>query len=203
MPEISLTEFVDFAIKSGTPKLTEVKRIKAQHKAGYHPTRDYWLKLREGIVEMHQQGQPKSALDASVKGIDDANKQNTYPEMAKAYKKFLGRKEVAWFEPFRANWQYGNLAVRVNPELGLTIDGEPHLVKLYFKDQKLTANRVAIISHMMLDTLRPMVEDAKVALLDVRHSRLYAFDAPDPALVPLLEGEALAFCRMYEGVGQK
>lgn len=199
MPEISLTEFVDFAIKSGTPKLTEVKRIKAQHKKGYHPTRDYWCKLRDGIVEMHQQGQPKAALDALVQGVTDANKRNNYPAMAKAYKKFLGRKDVGWFDPFRANWQHGKLAVRVNPELGLTINGEPHLVKLYFKDQKLTANRVAIISHMMLDTLGPMAEGSKVALLDVRHSRLHAFDAPDPALVPLLEGEALAFCRMYEG----
>lgn len=34
MPEISLTEFVDFVIKSGTPKLTEVRRIKRQHAAG-------------------------------------------------------------------------------------------------------------------------------------------------------------------------
>jgi len=62
-----------------------------------------------------------------------------------------------------------------------------------------TADRIAIISHMMLDTLGPKARKAKVALLDVRHSRLYAFGATDAALVPLLEGEALSFCRMYEG----
>jgi hypothetical protein len=43
-------------------------------------------------------------------------------------------------------------------------------------------------------------DGVRFASLDVRHSRLHAFDAADLALVPLLEGEALAFCRMYEGV---
>jgi len=199
MPEISLTEFVDFVIKSGTPKLTEVRRIKRQHAAGYHPTRDYWCKMRDGIVEMHQRGLDKSALDAVVRLVDDTNKKNTYPTMAQAYKNFLGKKSVVWFEPVREVWTHDKLKVRVNPELGLKIDGEPHLVKLYFKDQKLTAERIAIISHMMFDTLGPKARKAKVALLDVRHSRLYAFGAADAALVPLLEGEALAFCRMYEG----
>lgn len=199
MPEISLTEFVDFAIKSGTPKLTAVRRIRAQHAAGYHPARDYWRKLRDGIVEMHEQGQAKSALDALVKGVDDANKRKNYPVAARAYKKFLGQKSVAWFEPVRANWRHGNLSVRINPELGLILDGAPHLVKLYFKEQKLTKERVAIISHMMRAALGPRAKGAKVALLDVRNSRLHAFGAPAPDLLPLLEGEALAFCRMYEG----
>ena len=200
MPEISLTEFVDFAIKSGTPKLTTVRTIKKQHKAGYHPTRDYYCKLREGIVEMHRQGLHKSALDGVVKGLTDKNKQNTYPAMVKAYKTFLGRKKVAWFAPCRADWKHGSLKVRINPELGLEINGEAHLIKLYFKDQQLTKDRVTLISHLMFDTLGAQAKGAKVALLDVRHHRLHAFDTADPELVPLLEGEALAFCRMYEGV---
>jgi hypothetical protein len=40
----------------------------------------------------------------------------------------------------------------------------------------------------------------KVALLDVRNSRLHVFGSIDPALAPLLEGEALSFCRMYGAV---
>lgn len=198
MPEISLTEFVDFVIKSGTPKLTEVKRIKKQHLAGYHPTRDYWCKMRDGIVEMHQQAQENSALDEIVHGAMDTNKKNTYPLMAKAYKKFLGRKSVEWFNPARNNWKHDNLLVRVNPELGLKIDGEPYLIKLYFKDQKLTSDRIAIINQMMLEMLSSKARGAKIALLDVRHSKLHTFDTPNPAILPLLEGEALSFCRMYE-----
>jgi hypothetical protein len=79
MPEISLTEFVDFVIKSGTPKLTAVRHIKAMHADEYHPMRDYWKTLRDGIVEMHEQGQPKSALDDVVRRVTAANKRQNYP----------------------------------------------------------------------------------------------------------------------------
>jgi hypothetical protein len=199
MPEISLTEFVDFVIKSGTPKLTAVRHIKAMHADEYHPMRDYWKTLRDGIVEMHEQGQPKSALDDVVRRVTAANKRQNYPVLAQAYKKWLGRKSAEWFAPPRADWQHSALTVRVNPELGLTLDGKPHLVKLYFKDQKLTKERIALISKMMLDTVGPKADGACVALLDVRNAKLHAFDTADAALLPLLEGEALSFCRMYEG----
>jgi len=200
MPEISLTEFVDFVIKSGTQRITEVKRLKAQHAKGYHPSRDYWRKLRDGIVDMHQQGRPKRTLDALVAEITDGNKAKNYPVVTAAYKKWLGRKEVAWFQPARARWEYQDLAVRVNPELGLDINGAPHLIKLYFKDPKLTTDRIAVIRHMMCDALATETGPATLALLDVRHSKLHCFEAPEPTIAPLLEGEALAFCRMYEGV---
>ncbi|MCX7016758.1 MAG: hypothetical protein NTW86_30075 [Candidatus Sumerlaeota bacterium] len=39
-----------------------------------------------------------------------------------------------------------------------------------------------------------------VGLLDVRNTRLLGADRCDPGLAPLLEGEALSFCRMYESV---
>lgn len=200
MVEISLTEFVDFVIKSGTPKLTEVRKIKRQHDEGYHPSRDYWRKLREGIIEYHQRGRDGKFLDAVHSGIRDQNKRTNYPVLVKAYKKFLGRKKFEWFEPARADWRYADLCVRVNPELGLAIDGNDHLVKLYFKETKLTHERIAVLSHMMLKGLSASAEGLKVALLDVRSSKLHVFNAVDPALAPLLEGEALSFCRMYEEV---
>jgi len=56
MPEISLTKFVDFVIKSGTPKMTQVRAIKKRRVDGYDPSHDYYRKLRDGIVELHQQG---------------------------------------------------------------------------------------------------------------------------------------------------
>ena len=199
MTEISLTEFVDFAIKSGTPKLTKVREIKRQHELGYHPAHDYYRKLREGFVAYHQDGLDKKYVDGLARNIGDKNKCETYPVLAKAYKKFLGRKQLAWFEPPRAEWTFSDLGVRVNPELGLTMDGEDYLVKLYFKDEKLTKNRLAIINNLMLNGLGDLAEGCRIGILDVRHSKLHVFDSADPALEPLLEGEALAFCRMYEG----
>lgn len=200
MTEISLTEFVDFTIKSGTPRLTKVKEIKRNHAEGYHPATDFYKKLRDGIAAFHEEQRDKKFLDELARGIQDRNKRTTYPVLTKAYKKFLGRRVFGWFEPPRANWTYASLGVRVNPELGLTLGGEQYLVKLYFKEEALSKNRLAIINNLMLDALGPQAGRSRVGILDVRRSKLHEFDAPDPELNPLLEGEALAFCRMYEGV---
>lgn len=46
---------------------------------------------------------------------------------------------------------YNNLAILVNPELGLFIDGEPYMIKLCFKEAttpteiNLTKSRAAIL----------------------------------------------------------
>ena len=45
MPEISLTDFVDFVIKAGSPKLTKVREL--VNRGGYSPAFDFWKTLRE------------------------------------------------------------------------------------------------------------------------------------------------------------
>ena len=39
MPDISLTQFVDFVIKAGSPKLTAVRQIMT---TSYSPASDFW-----------------------------------------------------------------------------------------------------------------------------------------------------------------
>jgi hypothetical protein len=70
--------------------------------------------------------------------LTDKKKQARYPEAVKSYKRFLGKKEIHWFNPPRAMWKYGGLTVRVNPELGLQIKGKKYAIKLYFKGEKPT-----------------------------------------------------------------
>ena len=47
MIQISLTEFVDFVAKSGTPKLTVVRTVKDRHAVGYDPKTDFDKPLRD------------------------------------------------------------------------------------------------------------------------------------------------------------
>lgn len=54
MPDISLTDFVDFVIKMGTPKLTKVKAVKNREE--YEPAKDYWRQLRKGLQSFHKKG---------------------------------------------------------------------------------------------------------------------------------------------------
>jgi hypothetical protein len=43
MPSISLTDFVDFVVATGTSKLTKVRQIKRRPQ--YHPAFDHWKSL--------------------------------------------------------------------------------------------------------------------------------------------------------------
>jgi hypothetical protein len=135
-----------------------------------------------------------------MKGLTDKKKQNTYPGLINAYKKFLGRKDIDWFTPKRAKWASGKLSVRINPELGLKINGKKCYVKLYFKEDKLTKQRIEMISHMMIETLSSgSSKGINVALLDIRNSKLHTFTAMSEDLALVLESEALSFCQMYRG----
>jgi hypothetical protein len=79
--------------------------------------------------------------------------------------------------------------VNINPELGLDLDGTPHVIKLYFKAERLPRNRAEIILHLMNTSL---CDDGCVrtfAVLDIRSARLIT-STGDPALLGhMLEAE--------------
>jgi hypothetical protein len=73
MPEISLTDFVDFVVRSGPAKVTKVREIR--ERGPYAPALDFWKPLREGIVSFHAAGSTdKRELDRILRGITDPKK---------------------------------------------------------------------------------------------------------------------------------
>jgi len=102
MPDISLTDFVDFVIKSGTPKLTKVRAIK--NRPEYEPAIDYWRQLREGIKDFHRAGgADKSALDDIVDSLHNTKKIIRYRPPSGATRSFLAAGISAGSIPPRAN----------------------------------------------------------------------------------------------------
>lgn len=109
-----------------------------------------------------------------------------YPAAVKAYQKFVGKKHLAWFKPPSALWSYGGLTVRVNPELGLQFDGRKHVVKLYFKEEKPTKQRLNVVLAMMRIALN-LGEGAVPAVLDVSSYRLITPRLVEQDLLPMLQ----------------
>ena len=204
-PSISLTSFVDFAMKAGVPQLTEARRIYKQYAVdGYAPAGDYYRVLRDSIVDLHRGGRPKNDLDAIVGPGLPANRRDNYREMIRAYKRFLGRKSVEWFEPPSGAWRQGVLQVRVNPELGLDIDGTPFVVKLYFKSDPLPKNRALSVTHLMETTLRRRCRNEEtMGVLDVKRGKLIHPTLPDPDLELLLRAQANAFLSIWADLDQR
>jgi hypothetical protein len=201
MIEITLTDFVDFVSKAGTPKLTVVKNVKKHHIDGYDPQTDFYRAIRNGIVEMHQKGKPKDALDNLLLGLTDKKKQTAYPELVAGYKKFLGKKRYVWFTPPKHKWEHAGLAISVNPEVGLEFDGVRHVVKLYFKAPKLGKIQMDIVTHLMT-TFLPQSHSKVTSfdMLDIRNAKLIPGNPTDPSLTALLEGEAASFAQIYKSL---
>jgi hypothetical protein len=194
--KVSLTYFVDFVMKSGTPKLTVVRNFKDRKE--YDPQTDFYKKVRQGIVRLHREGKPKTVLDSLIAGLSDEKKQNAYPEIVSGYKKFLGTKKLKWFEPPQSDWVAGGLTVSVNPELGLEINGQPFVLKLYFKEEALQKKRAEIIAHMMDVTLRPASPSAAAfVVLDVRRGKPVQPPVPVVGHNALLAGEAASFATIF------
>jgi hypothetical protein len=200
MPTISLTHFVDFVSKAGTPKLTVVKNAKKQLAEDYDPATDFYKVIRDAIAELHRNGQPKSALDKVLLGLTDRKKITAYPPIVRGYKKFLGNKELVWFSPPRDDWSHGDLNVSVNPELGLVIKGTHHVIKLYFKADTLTKLRIEVATQLMNLVLGKSEKPIVFGVLDVRNAKLFQSSGVNPGLVALLQGEALSFAQIFAAV---
>ena len=197
MPTISLTDFVDFVVGVGPTKLTKVREIK--RRGQYKFRFDHWRELREGIVVFHAEvaRDKKLYFDQLLNGLDE-QKQKSYSPLVANYKSFLGRKQITSNPVERTTWVYKQLKVNINPELALTINNKPYLLKLYFKAAELTKSRVDVILLLIKEAL-PRVNGVTYGLVDVQHNRLY--DAtPQDRLLPLLHGEADNFLTMWNEV---
>lgn len=188
---VSLTYFLDFVQKSGTPKLTVVRKYK--NRPEYDPAADYYKQLRDRIVRMHQRDEPKGVLDDLTTTVN-AKKRAHYAQAIAGYKRFLGKRTVTWFEAPKAKWS-GGIEVSVNPEVGLNIDGTDFVLKLYFKDDRLATNRVEMVNHLLAEALADPKAQRRYGVVDMRSGRLIS-TPPDPMLDALLRGEAAAFAAM-------
>ena len=171
MPRLSLTDFVDIVSASGTPKMTKVAQIKRRQ--DYNPAFDFYKTIRDRIVDVHRNEYPKSTIKKLISTLTDAKRLEVYPMLIKGYNKWWGQKSFNWFDPPSELFSQHGVDISVNPELGLLINGSPHLVKLYFKAEKLTKSRTDIITHLMAITLGGKCPTGtEMSVLDVRQAKL-------------------------------
>ena len=187
MQKISLTDFVDVVSVAGTQKATKVRQIKNRNE--YHPAFDFYKKIRDRIVEIHSNNLPKSALDDISDLITDSKKSDPYMNVADCYKKWWGRKSLQWFAPDHGIFQHHSIQVSVNPELGLSINGTKHLIKLYFKAEPLSKNKIDIITHVMSQTLNTEQKGCTASVLDIQNGKLISPTVPILGLEEALSAE--------------
>ncbi len=200
--DVSLTDFIDFAIRAGTPKLSKVREIR--RRGPYSPATDYWKPLREKLRELHETGPlDLSSLAAFAKTHPDRKKIGRYSAAVSGYRRFIGRKSFRWFSPPFTTWTTDRLAVRINPELGLQADKRRWVIKLYFKDEQLSKRKIDLLTYLMRQQLSSAVDaNTSFAVLDVSNGKLYPAAPPATDLMPLLLGEARSFVAIWDALGE-
>jgi len=197
MERVSLTYFVDFVLKVGTPKLSGVKEFK-EHR--YDHLTDFYRPLREAIVDVHEKGKPDRTLDELLATLTDERKRRIFPGLVEGYRKFL-RPGMKWFSPPHTTLPVGDLEININPELGFEIDGVPHLIKMYFRGEPLAQKRVSVVIGLISGALGGTRPGTVFAMLDVKNARVHTVKAaPNPRLGLLLRGEAASFSTIYAAV---
>lgn len=198
MERISLTRFVDFVLKVGTPRVTDVKELKDGTNELY---RDFYRPLREAIVAMHHAKRGDAALDELLASLTDERKRRIFPGLVTGYRKFLGSAEMKWFTPPTTTLSLGDLEVNINPELGLEINGARHVIKTYFRGEPLAQKRISIVLSLLNTALRAGSPGVSFGVLDVKNAKLHTLKAiPNPRVNVLLRGEAASFSMMYASV---
>ncbi len=140
-------------------------------------------------------------MDGLLETLTDLKKLKRYPEALSAYKKFVRSKEIKWFDPPSSVWNAADLHVKVNPELGLTLNGMEYVVKLYFKDEPLTKRRLAVVLQMMKATFNDNANSQRtMAVLEVGKGKLLPLEPGAPDITPLLLGEAASFVAIWNAI---
>lgn len=187
-PELSMTDFVDVVHQSGIPKSTKIRQVK--QRPDYHPACDFYKPVREAIVDTHIAAGTKMHFTSLAGAVSDPKKVKSYPDVINGYVKWWGRKPLTWFTPSRGHYLSSGVSVIINPEVGLEWSGEKHIIKLYFKEDRIEKLRVSLILDLMEYSLRPNTdEDVVMSVLDVRASKLYSRPNGPLSSIPLVDAE--------------
>lgn len=199
---ISLTQFIDFTLKrSGSSKTKFVRDIKYNE---YSPAKDYWKQLRDEIKRIHESKLSLNELDSLVEIVSERKKLN-YKNAIRLYKTFLKDKNYEWFDPGNSFWTFQDeLVVRSTPEIGLFIDNNPYLIKLYFKGKNDRIDQNNMNSSLTLMKASKFEKDLPVnsqsSVLNIYRKKLFANPPIDPDLLLSLESEASQFVFLWKQV---
>lgn len=187
---VNLFDFVQFASKSGGPKLTKAREIKKSAVIPYDPKKDFYKPLRDHMIETHTKGLPKGNLDKLLPALQDIKKIKNYPAVIDAYKKWWGSRQLTWFKPASARFQLHGFDIPVSPELGLVIGGSRYLVKLYMRSEPLLKVGEDLIPHLMNVCLAGKPQSGtQMAVLDVRRGKFIAPTTTKQTTNALVNGE--------------
>ncbi len=168
------------------------------------PPQDAHKDVREAIVDILRLG--LNPLDAASYGGTEGPPENIpSPAIIAGFQSFVRTLErAAWFEPPLTRYSIGPVTVEADPEIGLTIENVPHVIKLYLSRDPLPAGRRTMTLAIMDAALSRTWPGVTFGVLDVRRGRLHTH--PDRTsgihakLTTLMRAEALGLHELWSEI---
>lgn len=196
MPTITMTKFVDFAAANTAKKLQVVREALKQSESEYSPSTDYYRPLREAVVREFEAGWGPSSTRRLRSVTADPKKLENYALCVDGFVKWRSKAELGLSTRKSETWVAPGLTVRVNPELALPVNGEPHVIKLYFKADPLAASTIRTVLHL----LRESFPDLKPGVFDARRGKLVTSSLHLADIDAALLGDAAHFAALWEAL---
>jgi hypothetical protein len=188
---------MDFVMANTASKLTKVQAAIRMYTASDYKPADYYLDMKHAITACFA-GQGVAALDNCITHLEDVRKHPNYSAIRDGLRTWIGRKRFG--TPFAVpekDWATGELIVRVHPELGLVLNDERLVIKVYLKDEPLTQRQINPLLYL-LDTTHGSF--GTVAILDARRGKLFKITQRRKGVEALLASEAHSFVMLWNSL---
>lgn len=170
---ISLTQFIHFkASISTSARISVVRNIKEND---YSPAVDYWLDLRKAINKFSEGKINIEELNNVVDSVPLRKKAN-YRKAINRFAHFIEKNNVSFFPVNKSFWSYEDLIVSASPELGMFINNEKFLVKIFYNikkpEEKVTKRNIMPTLSLLNIANKASEQSQQVGLLNLQNGKL-------------------------------
>ncbi len=188
--------FANFVTEKPNKRKKYVNKI--INKEPYAFEKDYYSVLRIKLISTIKKNKSLIELNQMLKKINP-KKHNHYEVLIDQIQNFMQGVKYIWVEPPKNIIEYSGLQLKVNPEIGININGETLFIKMYFKQDQIENEKVNVMLKIMQDSIKEDYQNAKVAILDVRRCELHKKDINEEIIIPYnLDQEARVWQRYVE-----
>lgn len=170
---ISLTQFIHFkASISTSARISVVRNIKEND---YSPAVDYWLDLRKAINKFSEGKINIEELNNVVDSVSLRKKAN-YRKAIDRFAHFIEKNNVSFFPVNKSFWSYEDLIVSASSELGMFINNEKFLVKIFYNikkpEEKVTKRNIMPTLSLLNIANKASEQSQQVGLLNLQNGKL-------------------------------
>lgn len=170
---ISLTQFIHFkASISTSARISVVRNIKEND---YSPAVDYWLDLRKAINKFSEGKINIEELNNVVDSVSLRKKAN-YRKAIDRFAHFIEKNNVSFFPVNQSFWSYEDLIVSASPKLGMFINNEKFLVKIFYNikkpEEKVTKRNIMPTLSLLNIANKASEQSQQVGLLNLQNGKL-------------------------------